>query len=422
MINLKKKIIGIIGLGYVGLPLAIEFGKKYSTIGYDVDVKRINSLKRYIDSTLEVTSEEIKRASKLSFSYDDMKLKNCNIFIITVPTPINKNKTPNLLFLKKATSLVAKNLKYKDLVIYESTVYPGATEEICIPILEKQSKLKFNKDFYCGYSPERINPGDKAHRITNIKKVTSGSNDYAKSLVDKLYKSIIKAGTFSVSSIKVAEAAKIIENTQRDVNIALINELAILFDRLNINTNEVLNASETKWNFLPFRPGLVGGHCIGVDPYYLTHKSKEVGYEPKLILAGRSINNKMTTHVVKKIKYFMAKKNISFKKPKILIMGITFKENCPDVRNSLVLEIIKSLYNKSFDIDVIDPYVNNINSKKFNIIKKPLNNYYDVILLAVAHNDFKKISANDLLSYAKQKSVIYDVKNFLPQKIVDGCL
>ena len=424
MIKLNKQSICVIGLGYVGLPLAIEFGKKYSTIGYDINKKRINSLKKNIDVTLEITAKEIKNSSNLRFTFDKKDLIKNNIFIITVPTPINKNKSPNLSFLKEATLLVANNLKPNDVVIYESTVYPGATEEVCIPILEKISKLKLNKDFYCGYSPERINPGDKKHRIVDIKKVTSGSNKYAAELVDRLYKSIIKAGTFSVSSIKVAEAAKVIENTQRDVNIALVNELAILFDKLSINTNEVLDASETKWNFLPFRPGLVGGHCIGVDPYYLTHKSKDVGYEPKLILAGREINNKMASHIVKKINYHMMNKKIKIKNPKILIMGLTFKENCPDIRNSLVFEIISKLYAKKFIIDTIDPYINkkDIIDIRFNVIKKPKKNKYDVILLTVAHDKFKEIPSEKLLSYAKSKSVVYDVKNFLPKKIVDGSL
>ncbi|MDB9818863.1 nucleotide sugar dehydrogenase [Pelagibacterales bacterium] len=422
--SLKNKSICIIGLGYVGLPLAVEFGKKYQTCGYDINKNRINELKKNIDVTLELTANEIKRSSKLTFTSEFQNLKDNNIFIITVPTPINKDKTPDLSFLKKASLLVGKYLKSEDIVIYESTVYPGATEEICVPILEKKSKLKYNEDFYCGYSPERINPGDKKHKITDIKKITSGSNKKTTLIIDKLYKSIIKAGTHKVSSIKVAESAKVIENTQRDVNIALINELAILFDKLNINTSEVLEAAGTKWNFLSFQPGLVGGHCIGVDPYYLTYKSKEVGHKAKLILAGREINNGMVDYVVKKINDLMLKKSIKIKHPRILIMGLTFKENCPDTRNSLVFDVINKFSNKKFIIDVIDPFVQKkyLKNQKFSLISKPKNSFYDVVLLAVAHDKFRNISSKKLLSYAKKKSVIYDIKNFFSKNIVDASL
>ncbi len=421
----NKYKIGIVGLGYVGLPLAVEFGKQYETIGYDISKTRIENLKNKVDETLEISFDEIKSSKFLSFTDNDTSLSSCNIFIITVPTPIYKNKKPKLEFLEKASLTVGRLLKKRDIVIYESTVYPGATEEICIPILQKESKLNFNTDFFCGYSPERINPGDKNHRLKDIVKITSGSNKITSKKIDDLYKSIIIAGTCPVSSIKVAEAAKIIENTQRDVNIALINELSIIFNLLNIDTFEVLEAAKTKWNFLPFSPGLVGGHCIGVDPYYLTYKSKLIGYDPKIILAGRKINDNVAKNIYKKVRRLMNINNINVKKPKILILGLTFKENCPDTRNSLVFDLIKLFSKSGFGIDVKDPYIknlNNSNKRKYNIVNKPKKNQYHAILLAVGHDEFKKINISDLLAFGTKNCVIFDAKNILPKKFVDGSL
>ena len=354
---MKNKKIAIIGLGYVGLPLAIEFGKKREVIGFDINKNRIVELKKNNDSTLEITQREFKDSIYLSFTTNLNDLKNCNIFIVTVPTPIDKHKRPDLTALEKSSETVGAVLKKGDIVIYESTVYPGATEEVCVPILEKQSGLIFNKDFYCGYSPERINPGDKKHRIVNIKKVTAGSTPEIATEVDDLYKEIIVAGTHKVNNIKVAEAAKIIENTQRDLNIALINELALIFKKLDIETEEVLEAAGTKWNFLPFRPGLVGGHCIGVDPYYLTHKANEVGYYPEMILAGRRLNNSMGSHIVDQVSKLMTKKHIQIAGANILIMGLTFKENCPDLRNSRVVDLVEEFKNFNCNVDVYDPWI-----------------------------------------------------------------
>ena len=367
----------------------------------------------------------MSKSKLLQFTNQSKDLIKCNTYIITVPTPIYNNKNPNLFYIKKATLLVASLLKKNDLVIYESTVYPGATEEFCVPIIEKKSKLIFNKDFFCGYSPERINPGDKKHRIPDIIKVTSGSNKRTLLRVDKLYKSIIKAGTHPASSIKIAEAAKVIENIQRDVNIALINELSSVFNLLKIDTFEVLEAAKTKWNFLPFEPGLVGGHCIGIDPYYLTYKSKMLGYEPQMILAGRNINDNVSKVIFKRIKKLIDLKVGLIRNPRILIFGLTFKENCPDTRNSLVFDIIKFFYKNSFIIDVIDPYINlndHKENKNFNLIKEAKNNKYNAILLAVGHDQFKKIKPSKLLALGKKDCIIFDAKNILPKDIIDDSL
>tara|TARA_Y100000768_G_C23943423_1_gene666342 strand:+ start:136 stop:1419 length:1284 start_codon:yes stop_codon:yes gene_type:complete len=425
IIKKEKERICIIGLGYVGLPLAVEFGKKYETIGYDINKKRINSLNKFFDETLEIKKNEIKKSKYLNFTSNKKDLDDNDIFIITVPTPIKKNKKPDLSLLINATKLVAEYLRKKNIVIYESTVYPGVTEEICVPILEKLSHLNYNKDFYCGYSPERINPGDKNHKLVSIKKVTSGSTEKTATKVDNLYKSIISAGTFKAKSIKVAEAAKVIENTQRDINIALINDLAMLFDKLEIDTHDVLSAANTKWNFLPFKPGLVGGHCIGVDPYYLTYKSLEVGHKPSLILAGRNTNNSIPKYILRKIDRIRIKKNIVSHKLKVLILGLTFKENCPDIRNSLVFNIIDLFKDKNYFVDVLDPYIKKKSIKKqskFQIIEKPKKNNYDVLLLTVGHDEFKNYSESYLLSLMKKRSIIFDVKGILPNHIVDGRL
>lgn len=425
MISENNTRIAIIGLGYVGLPLAVEFGKFYKTIGYDINKDRITELLGGFDSTKEVNSHDIKKSTKLSYVSHIEKIRNCNIFIITVPTPIDDLNVPNLKPLISATEEVGKIIKKNDIVIYESTVYPGATEEVCVPILENKSNLIFNKDFFCGYSPERINPGDKKHRIASIKKVTSGSTVEVANKVDELYKKIIIAGTHKANSIKVAETAKVIENTQRDLNIALINELAIICNKLNIDTEEVLEAAETKWNFLSFRPGLVGGHCIGVDPYYLSHKAISIGYTPEIILAGRKINNSMGEYIVKQIKQLMHEKTITFTNINVLIMGLTFKENCPDIRNTRVVDLINKFLEVSFNVEVFDPLVNH--NKAFldygiSPIIRPTKGKYDVIVLAVAHDEFKKMSVSDIKAFGKKKHVLYDVKYLLNSKDVDGRL
>jgi len=425
MINFKHNKIAIIGLGYVGLPLAVEFGKKYKTAGFDVNQARIQELMGGVDSTLEVDSTELKQATMLSYSANLDEIRDCNIYIVTVPTPIDTEKKPDLTPLIKASEMVGKLLTKNDIVIYESTVYPGATEEICVPILEKQSRLKFNKDFYCGYSPERINPGDKEHRVTTIKKVTSGSTSEIADRVDALYKSIITAGTHKASSIKVAEAAKVIENTQRDVNIALINELALIFNKLDIDTEEILKAAGSKWNFLPFRPGLVGGHCIGVDPYYLTHKAIEVGYRPEMILAGRQLNDSMGYYVVEQVSKLMTKKDIEVTGANILIMGLTFKENCPDIRNTRVVDIVKEFKDRKCNVDVYDPWVDKNEAKQeyaitpINILGK---GKYDAIVLAVAHNEFKVIGEKKLRELGRENHILYDIKYVLDASEVDGRL
>ncbi len=415
----------IIGLGYVGLPLAVEFGKKFPTIGFDLNIRRIEALRRGNDATLEVSEEELGTAQFLEFTADAREIGDRNVFIVAVPTPIDAAKRPDFRPLEGASRTVAAVLKHGDVVIFESTVYPGATEEVCVPLLEKGSGLKYNKDFFCGYSPERINPGDKLHRLPSIVKITSGSTPETALLVDKLYKSIITAGTFPASSIKVAEAAKVIENTQRDVNIALINELALIFDKLDINTGEVLAAAGTKWNFLPFRPGLVGGHCIGVDPYYLTHKAQEVGYHPNMILAGRRLNDDMGHYIAGTVIKKMVRKGIDAANSRILVMGLTFKENCPDLRNTRVTDIISEFTEYGIAVDVYDPWVNPSEAETeygLSLVQELRKNTYSAVVVAVAHRQFADISIAKLRSFCKKISVIYDVKSLYPSDQVDGCL
>ena len=421
----KDTRIAVIGLGYVGLPLAVEFGKRYLTIGFDVNRSRITALISGHDSTLEVDTAELESATHLSYTTDVDKLKTCNIYIVTVPTPIDIYKRPDLSPLEKASETVGKVLSKDDIVIYESTVYPGATEEVCVPILEKHSGLTFNKNFYCGYSPERINPGDKEHRVTTIKKVTSGSTLEIADKVDALYRSIITAGTHKASSIKVAEAAKVIENTQRDINIALINELALIFRRLGIDTEEVLKAAGSKWNFLPFRPGLVGGHCIGVDPYYLTHKAMEVGYYPEIILAGRRLNDSMSKYVANEIINLMTKKRIQVVDSNILVMGLTFKEDCPDIRNTRVVDVVQELSDFHCNIDVYDPWIDKEESiREFGItpVEQPEPGKYDAVIIAVAHHQFKSMGITAIRALGKKNHVLYDIKYILPSEKVDGRL
>tara|TARA_X000000950_G_scaffold84957_1_gene106944 strand:- start:31387 stop:32652 length:1266 start_codon:yes stop_codon:yes gene_type:complete len=420
-----KKNIAVIGLGYVGLPLAVTFGKIYPVIGFDINHSRIKKLLEGNDSTNEVEKEEIINSKYLKLSSNVSDIKKCNIYIVTVPTPINESKKPDLRLIESASKMIGEVLSDGDVVIYESTVYPGATEEICVPILEANSKLKFNKDFFCGYSPERINPGDKTHRLKDIIKITSGSTPEIADKVDDLYKSIIKAGTYKVSSIKIAEAAKVIENTQRDVNIALINELAMIFNKLDIDTESVLQAASTKWNFLSFRPGLVGGHCIGVDPYYLTHKATEAGYVPEMILAGRALNDAMPKHVMNQVIKLMKEKHISLKGSNILIMGLTFKENCPDIRNSKVLDLIKEFRGLSFNVDIYDPWVDKekcLLDYDINLVDKPEEGKYDAIILAVAHNEFKKLSVDEIRVFGGKTHVLYDIKYLLNSNESEGRL
>jgi UDP-N-acetyl-D-galactosamine dehydrogenase len=417
--------IAVVGLGYVGLPLAVEFGRKRIVVGFDTNKERIEKLKKGEDSTLETTDQELKNAVYLSYTTNLEDIKDCKIFIITVPTPIDIQKKPDLSPLKRASEAIGSILKKNDIVIYESTVYPGATEEICIPILENQSGLSFNKDFYCGYSPERINPGDKEHRITTIKKITSGSTPETASKVDDLYQQIITAGTHKASSIKVAEAAKVIENTQRDINIALINELSLIFNKLNIDTESVLEAAGTKWNFLSFKPGLVGGHCIGVDPYYLTYKALEVGHNPEMILAGRKINDNMGFFVTNQVIKLMTKKDIPTKNANILIMGLAFKENCPDIRNTRVVDLVKEFRTFDCKVDVYDPWVNKddaMKEYKIELIEQPKVNKYDAIIIAVAHNAFKDFSTKQIKAFGKDNHVLYDIKYLLGKEEVDGRL
>lgn len=417
--------IGMIGLGYVGLPLAVEFGQKYPTVGFDINQHRIKELQSGNDHTLEVSSEELAHATHLTYSASIKDIADCNVYIVTVPTPINEHKQPDLTPLEKASDLLGKVIKSDDIVIYESTVYPGATEEVCVPILEKVSGLKFNQDFYVGYSPERINPGDKEHRVTTILKVTSGSTPEIAEKVDQIYKSIITAGTHKASSIRVAEAAKVIENTQRDVNIALINELALIFNKLGIDTEEVLLAAGTKWNFLPFRPGLVGGHCIGVDPYYLTHKAQSIGYNPEVILSGRRINDGMGAYVVSQLIKLMLKKRIQVQDAKVLIMGLTFKENCPDIRNTRVVDIVAELKTYGVNIDVYDPWVNTAETEAeygINPIMQPAKGQYDAMILAVAHQEFKDMSISEIRALGKAQSIIYDLKYLYPADQTDARL
>ena len=417
--------ICIVGQGYVGLPLAVEFGKTYTTIGFDINHQRIIDLQSGKDSTLECSPEELSEASKLSFTHELREIAACNIFIVTVPTPIDQYKTPDLSPLISASKMLGKVVKKGDYVIFESTVYPGATEDDCIPLIEKVSGLTLNKDFYAGYSPERINPGDKEHRVTNILKVTSGSTPEAATYIDKLYASIISAGTHKASSIRVAEAAKVIENTQRDVNIALINELSLIFDKMDIDTLEVLEAAGTKWNFLPFRPGLVGGHCIGVDPYYLTYKAQSIGYHPEMILSGRRINDNMSSHIAEKLLRLMTEKKIQMVDANILVLGLTFKENCPDIRNTKVIDVIKELDSFHASIDIYDPWASNDEvEKEYGItLCQTLNqNHYDAVLACVGHDQIKAMSVKELKSLCKDKHVIYDVKHIFPKDAVDGRL
>ena len=413
MLTLNTIKLAVIGLGYVGLPLAVEFGKKRAVVGFDINQPRIDALKAGHDATLEVSDTELAQATGLSYVASVDELKDCNVFIVTVPTPINEHKQPDLTPLIKASETIGKVLKKGDIVIYESTVYPGATEDDCVPVLERVSGLVFNQDFYAGYSPERINPGDKEHRVTNIKKVTAGSTPEVADLVDALYNEIITVGTHKASSIKVAEAAKVIENTQRDVNIALINELAIIFNKLGIDTEAVLEAAGTKWNFLPFRPGLVGGHCIGVDPYYLTHKAQSIGYQPEIILSGRRLNDSMGEYVVSQLVKAMLKKRIHVQGARVLIMGLTFKENCPDLRNTRVVDIVKELAEYGIQVDVFDPWVNPQEAQhEYGItpVTKVEQGTYDSIVLAVAHNQFKEMGIDKVRALGKAEHILYDLK------------
>jgi len=424
-VDLKNIQIGVIGLGYVGLPLAVEFGKIIPTIGYDINTQRLEELKQASDRTLEVSSDELQQAKNLSFSSEISDLMSSNVFIVTVPTPIDDHKVPDLSTIKSATKIVGKALGQGDVVIFESTVYPGVTEDICVPILEAESNLKFNQDYFVGYSPERINPGDKEHRLPSIIKVTSGSTPEAAEFVDQLYRKIITAGTYKASSIKVAEAAKVIENTQRDVNIALINELSLIFNRLEIDTLEVLEAAGTKWNFLQFRPGLVGGHCIGVDPYYLTHKAQEIGYNPEVILSGRRINDGMGPYVAKSVIKLMTRKKIHTVDSKILILGFTFKENCPDFRNTRVIDIVREFDSYHAQVEIYDPWIDTKEAEhQYSIpfLSDLPSTHYDAIILAVNHNQFKELGADKIHSFGKQNHVLFDVKNVLTKEQADGRL
>lgn len=422
MLKLSEVKVAIIGLGYVGLPLAVEFGKKVPVVGFDIYQKRIDELKSGKDHTLEVSPKELAQATQLTYSTQLEDLKDCNFFIVTVPTPIDEYKRPDLTPLVKASQSIGKVLKKNDIVVYESTVYPGATEEICIPVLEQVSGLKFNQDFFAGYSPERINPGDKLHRVTNILKITSGSTPEVADFVDEVYNLIIEAGTHKAPSIKVAEAAKVIENTQRDVNIALINELAVIFNKMEIDTEAVLQAAGTKWNFLPFRPGLVGGHCIGVDPYYLTHKAQSIGYHPEIILAGRRINDGMGAYVVTQLVKGMIKKKIQVEGAKVLVLGLSFKENCPDIRNTKIIDIVHELQEYHIQADVYDPWVDASEAQhEYGItpVQTLENGQYDAVILAVAHEQFKAMGVDAIRALGKVNHVLYDLKYVLSQSESD---
>jgi len=416
--------IAVVGLGYVGLPLAVEFGKQYDTVGFDINAARVAELRGGRDSTLEVEPELLAEATRLGFTSELDGIKNCNVYIVTVPTPIDSARRPDLTPLIKASESLGKVLKRGDTVVYESTVYPGCTEEVCVPILERVSGLAFNQDFFCGYSPERINPGDKQHRVTTILKVTSGSTPAAANFVDALYASIITAGTHKASSIKVAEAAKVIENTQRDLNIALVNDLAILFNKLGIDTLEVLEAAGTKWNFLPFRPGLVGGHCISVDPYYLTHKAQEVGHHPDVILAGRRTNDGMGQYVANEVIRLMVRNGINPVRARILVLGLAFKENCPDLRNTRVVDIIDALKGYNARVDVHDPWVDAGEARhEYGLsLASPGQGEYDAIVVAVGHQEFRALGAPGIRAFGKPGAVLYDVKYVLPREAVDGRL
>ena len=417
--------IGIVGLGYVGLPLAVEFGKQYPTIGFDINAARIAELENGKDSTLECSSEELAEASQLSFVADASGLKDCNFYIVTVPTPIGDSNRPLLTPLRTASTALGGIISKGDIVVFESTVYPGATEEFCVPILEKESGFKLNEDFFVGYSPERINPGDKQHRLPSILKVTSGSTQESAEFIDSVYASIITAGTHMTSSIKVAEAAKVIENTQRDVNIALVNELAMIFERVGIDTEEVLVAAGTKWNFLPFRPGLVGGHCIGVDPYYLTYKAEQLGYHPQMILAGRRINDNMSLYVASQVIKQMLAKGMRPMDSRVLVLGLAFKENCPDVRNTKVVDIVNELVSYGATVDVHDPWIDAAEAKTeydLDLVAEPEKGAYDVIIVAVAHDEFREMGEKGIKAFGKKTSVLYDIKYVLPAYAVDDRL
>lgn len=425
MKTLKDVRIAMIGLGYVGLPLAVEFGKQYPTVGFDISEKRIRTLQQGHDTTLEVEDELLAQASHLSFTADLERIRDCNVYVVTVPTPIDSFKTPDLRPLQAASRTVGQVLGKGDVVIYESTVYPGATEEVCVPIIEELSGLRFNSDFYAGYSPERINPGDKEHRVTNILKVTSGSTPEIAEFVDGLYKSVITAGTYMAQSIRVAEAAKVIENTQRDVNIALVNELSLIFEKMGIDTLEVLEAAGTKWNFLPFRPGMVGGHCIGVDPYYLTYKAQSVGYHPEMILSGRRINDSMGSKVAERVIKLMTRKRVQVVDSRVLIMGLTFKENCPDIRNTRVVDLVHEFESYHANVDVYDPWVDPEEVRHeygFDVVSEPQVAAYDAIILAVGHRQFLAMGADGIRAFGKEAHVLFDVKYLLPKDKVDDRL
>ena len=420
--NLLEAKIGVIGLGYVGLPLAVEFSKQYKVVGFDINQNRVDELRDGNDATLEISSSELRDAKNLDFTSSSDDLKSCNVYIVTVPTPIDGYMQPDLTPLIKASELLGGLISDNDVVIYESTVYPGATEEDCIPVIERISGLRFNQHFYAGYSPERINPGDKEHRVTNIVKVTSGSTPEVAEFVDRLYASIITAGTHKAASIKVAEAAKVIENTQRDVNIALINELSLIFNRLDIDTLEVLEAAGTKWNFLPFRPGLVGGHCIGVDPYYLTHKAQAVGYHPEMILAGRRLNDNMSKNVVTRFVKEMIKQGLDVSAARVLIMGLTFKENCPDLRNTKVVDIVSELASYGITVDVVDPWCSSEDAAReygLNLLKDVDEDSYEGIILAVGHDEFKEMGEEAIRRLGKSKHILFDLKYALEKSAVD---
>ncbi|RMG31231.1 MAG: Vi polysaccharide biosynthesis UDP-N-acetylglucosamine C-6 dehydrogenase TviB [Gammaproteobacteria bacterium] len=425
MPQLEQARPAVIGLGYVGLPLAVEFGKKRRTIGYDIDAGRIAELRAGHDSTLEVSDEELAQARHLEFTTELEDIRDCNVYIATVPTPIDRAKRPDLRPLESASRTIGRVLRPGDVAIFESTVYPGATEEVCVPIMEAESGLKYNEDFFVGYSPERINPGDKEHRVANIRKVTSGSTPEIADFVDALYREIITAGTYKASSIRVAEAAKVIENTQRDLNIALVNELALIFERLGIDTEEVLKAAGTKWNFLPFRPGLVGGHCIGVDPYYLTYKAQEIGYHPEVILSGRRINDSMGAYVAERVLKLMTRRRIHVAGSRILVMGLTFKENCPDLRNTRVIDVIEELRSYNAEVDVYDPWVDPDEARKeygIEPVSEPPRGTYDAIVVAVAHDQFRELGIEGIRALGKPHAVVFDVKYLFPADVVDGRL
>ena len=424
--NNKNSKIAVVGLGYVGLPLALEFSKIREVIGFDINKKRVKELQNSYDSTLEVSSDDLQKANELEFSSNIDDLKECGIFIVTVPTPVDDSNRPNLIPLIKASEIIGGVMKRGSIVIYESTVYPGATEEICVPVLERSSGFIYNKDFYCGYSPERINPGDKVRTLTTIQKITSGSTNEVAEIVGSLYASIIKAGIFKAQSMKVAEAAKVIENTQRDLNIALVNELSLIFNRLGIDTLEVIEAASTKWNFLPFRPGLVGGHCIGIDPYYLTHKAQEVGYYPEVILAGRRVNSNIVHHVAHETIRLMLCKNISVAQSRILILGLTFKENCPDLRNTKIIDLVRDLEGYNTKVDVYDPWIDLEEAKSEYgldcLPSQPIQPVYSAIILAVAHKQFLELGISGIRGLGNEKCIIFDVKGAFPKEKTDARL